>query len=80
VLYDLYDCDEFVNCLVLLFGCEHVTVAGETVARSVTLTQARLTRPGETCRSKLGVLRTLAQEESSGFERGTVSLKREPLA
>jgi len=42
VLYDLYDCDECVNCLVLLFGCEHVTIVGETVARSVTLAQVRL--------------------------------------
>ena len=80
MLYDLYDCDECVNYLVLLFGCEHVIVAGETMARSVTLAQARLTRSGETCRSKLGVSRTLAQAESSGFERGTVSLRREPLA
>jgi len=47
VLYELYDCDESVNDLVLLFGCEHVTVAGETVARSVTLAQARVTLPGE---------------------------------
>ena len=42
MLYELYDCDECVNDLVLLFRCEHVTVAGETVARSVTLAQARL--------------------------------------
>jgi len=80
VFYDLYDYDECMNCLVLLFGCKHVTVAGETVARSVTLAQARLTRPGETCKSKLGVSRPLAQAESSGFERGTVSLRQEPLA
>ena len=80
MLYELYDCDECVNCLVLLIGCEHVTVAGETMVRYVTLAQARLTRPGETCRSKLGVSRTLAQAESFGFERGTVSLRRESLA
>jgi len=60
VLYELYDCDEYVKCLVLLFGYEHVTVVGRTVARSVTLAQARLTRPGETCRSRLGVSKTLA--------------------
>jgi len=46
----------------------------------VALAQARLTRPGETCRNRLGVSRTLAQAESSGFERGIVSLKRETLA
>ena len=80
MLYELYDCNECVKCLVLLFGCEHVTVAGRIVARFVALAQARLTCPGETCRSRLGVSRTLAQAESSGFERGTVSLKRESLA
>ena len=42
MLYELYDCDECVNNLVLLFGCEHVTVAGVTVARSITLAQPRL--------------------------------------
>ena len=80
MLYELYDCVECVNCLVLLFGCEHVTIVGEIVARSITLAQTRLTCPGETCRSKLGVSRTLTQVESYGFERGTVSLRREPLA
>jgi len=76
VLYELYDCDEYVKCFVLLFGCEHMTVVGRTMARFVALAQARLTRPGETCRSRLGVSRTLAQAESSGFERDIVSLKR----
>ena len=80
MLYELYDCDEYVKCLVLLFGCEHVTVAGRTVARYVALAQARLTRPSETCSSRLGVSKTLAQADSSGFERGIVSLRRESLA
>jgi len=63
----LYGYDECVKCLVLLFGCKHATVAGRSVAGFVALTQARLTRPGETCRSRLGVSRTLAKAESSGF-------------
>jgi len=37
MLYELYDCDECVNDHVLLFGCEHVNVAGEAVARFVTI-------------------------------------------
>jgi len=68
--YALYDCVECVNDHVLSFGCEHVTVLGEVVARSVNLAQARGTRPSETCRCKPGVSRTLAQAEDSGFERG----------
>jgi len=59
-----------VNDHVLSFGCEHVIVAREAVARSVNLVQARGTRPGETCRCKPRVSRTLAQAEDSGFERG----------
>jgi len=39
----------------LLFRCENVAIAGRIVARSVALTQARLTRPGETCRNKPGL-------------------------
>jgi len=41
--------------LVLLFGCETVAAAGRTVARPVALAQARLSRPGETCRSRPGL-------------------------
>ena len=48
-------CSEYAKCFVLLFGCENMTVAGRTVARSVALAQARLTRPGETCRSRPGL-------------------------
>ena len=58
MLYELYDCDECVNDDVLLFGCEHVTVAGKAVTESV----------------------NLAQAEDTDFERGLVSLRREPLA
>ena len=47
MLYELYDCDESVNDLVLLFGCEHMTVVGEIVARSFTLAQSRVTCPIE---------------------------------
>jgi len=43
-----------VNDLGLLLGCGYVTVAGKAVARSVNLAQARVTRPGETCRSNQG--------------------------
>jgi len=63
--YALYECVECVNDHVLSFGCEHVTIVRETVARSVNLAQARGTHPGETCRCKLGVSRTLAQSRSS---------------
>ncbi|QCD89789.1 hypothetical protein DEO72_LG4g739 [Vigna unguiculata] len=80
MLYELYDCDECVNDDVLLFGCEHVTVAGKAVTESVNLAQARVTRLGETCRGKPRVSRTLAQAEDTDFERGLVSLRREPLA
>jgi len=73
MLYELYDCDECVNDHVLLFGCEHVTIVGEAVARSVTLAQTRVTRPGATCRSKPGVSQTLAQAESSGFEQESLA-------
>jgi len=58
MLYVLYDCVECVNCHVLSFGCKHVIVAGGTVVGSVNLAQARVTRPGETCRSKLRVCET----------------------
>jgi len=58
MLYALYDCVECVNCHVLSFGCEHVIVAGGAVAGSVNLAQARVTRLGETCKSKLRVRET----------------------
>jgi len=60
MLYALYDCVEYVNDQVLSFGCEYVTVAREAVARSTNLAQAGGTRPGETCRCKPRVSRTLA--------------------
>jgi len=60
MLYALYDCVKCVNDQVLSFRCEYVTVAGEVVARSVNLPQSGGTRPGETCRCKPRVSRTLA--------------------
>ena len=47
----------WLNCeiLGLLVGCECVAVAERTVARHITLAQARLTRPGETCKNRPGL-------------------------
>jgi len=53
-LHELYVCDECVNDLGLLLGYGYVTVAGKAVARFVNLAQARVTHPGETCRSNQG--------------------------
>jgi len=54
VLHELYVCDECVIDLGLLLGWGYVTVTRKAVARSVNLSQARVTRPGETCRSNQG--------------------------
>jgi len=48
-------CCEYANCFVLLFGCENMVVTWRTVARSIALAQARLTRPGEICKSRPGL-------------------------
>jgi len=44
-----------MKCLDCCLGCEKVVVAWRTMARPVTLAQARLTRLGETCRSRPGL-------------------------
>ncbi|QCE06322.1 hypothetical protein DEO72_LG9g1333 [Vigna unguiculata] len=60
--------------------CSVVGVRGETMARSDTLAQASLSRLGETCRNRSGLHSSSRSGESSCFERGTISLRRETLA
>ena len=62
---------------VLLFGCEHVTVAGEAVARSVNLAQARLAGANQGFREPSPRRRTLVLSEVSLAQMRATCLSEE---